>query len=439
MPVSTPAVPAEDSSVWAPLGRRGFRWLWAGVLVSNIGTWMQTVGAQWLLVDTPNATTLVSLVPAATALAGLLVVLPAGVLADAFDRRWLFFAIQVYLFAFGLLLTILTITGQMPPALLLGFTFAIGIGVAAQVPVWGSLMPAILPRTEMRAAARLDAISVNFARSVGPALAGVVVAVLGVPWVFALNACSVVFLAVALLLWRRPPATTVRRERFLPALRAGGRYVRHEPVVRRILLRLALFTVPAMALWALLPLIASQRMGLGAGGYGALFGALGVGAVFGGVALGPVRARVSTNGMLGLASLEFAAPLAALALTRSFATALAVLVLAGLAWVAMLSTMMSELQLYLPVWVRARGLAAFMVTFFATQAAGSLLWGVVAGRSSLSLAMLIASGLMVVGAAAGLRLVVPETAHLDRRPSLYWSEPRLAVDASDQVDRRYRS
>jgi predicted MFS family arabinose efflux permease len=419
---------AVDSSVWAPLGRRGFRWLWVGVLISNIGTWMQTVGAQWLMVDAPNAATLVSLVPAAGALAGLLVVLPAGVLADSFDRRWLFFGVQAYLFGVGALLTVLTAAGRMPPVLLLGFTFAIGVGVAAQVPIWGSLMPAMVPRTEMRAAARLDAISVNFARSVGPALAGVVIASFGVPWVFALNAVSVVFLAIALLLWRRPPAGLERRERFLPALRAGGRYVRHEPVVRRILLRVTLFIVPGMALWALLPLVASQRLGLGAAGYGALFAALGVGAVVGGFALGPVKARLSTNGMLGLASTVFAIGLAAIAVTQSFPVALGVLVMAGVAWLAMLSTMMAELQLYLPVWVRARGLAVFMVTFFGTQAAGSVLWGAVAERTGIPTALLVSALVMLAGAAAGLVMVVPDTAHLDREPAFYWTEPRLAFD-----------
>jgi hypothetical protein len=88
--------PAADSPLWAPLSHRSFRWLWAGVLVSNIGTWMQTVGAQWLLVDPPNSAALVSLVPAASALAGLLVVLSAGVPADAFDRRLLFLSVQTH-------------------------------------------------------------------------------------------------------------------------------------------------------------------------------------------------------------------------------------------------------------------------------------------------------------------------------------------------------
>jgi MFS family permease len=247
------------------------------MLFSWIGTWLQTVGAQWLLVDAPNAAVLVSLVQVATTLPLMLLALPGGVLADSFDRRWLLITVQSYLFVLGILLAALTAAGLMPPALLLAFTFALGVGAAVQLPTWQAMLPELVPRTQLRAAIRLDLVSVNGARSIGPALAGLVIAYLGgVPVVFALYAvCAVVF-AVALFFWRRPEAEFHSgRERFVPALRAGGRYVWHEPVVRRILLRVLFFVAPAMALWTLLPLIASQRLGLGAAAYGALFGAFG--------------------------------------------------------------------------------------------------------------------------------------------------------------------
>src|SRR4029450_13091282 len=277
-----------DASAWAPLAQRAFRWLWLGMLISWIGTWMQTVGAQWLLVDAPNAAALVSLVQVVTTLPMMLLALPGGVLADSFDRRWLLITVQAYLFVVGILLAGLTAIGQMPPALLLAFTFALGAGGAVQLPAWQATMPELVPRNQLRGATRLDLVSVNGARSLGPALAGLVIAYLGgVPVVFALYAAFVAFFGVVLLLWRRPKAESeTRRERFLPALRAGGRYVWHEPIVRSILLRTLLVVAPAVALWALLPLIASQRLGLGADGYGALFGALGLGAMVGAVGLG---------------------------------------------------------------------------------------------------------------------------------------------------------
>jgi predicted MFS family arabinose efflux permease len=421
---------ASDAPAWAPLRGRAFRWLWLGVLISSVGTWMQTVGAQWLLVDAPDAAALVALVQTATTLPVVLLALPGGVLADSFDRRWLLFSVQAYFFAVGLLLAGLTAAGQMTPALLLAFTFALGAGVAVQLPAWGAIIPELVPRTQLRAASRLDLVGVNLSRAIGPALAGLVIAHLGgVPVVFALNAASVVVLALALLLWRRPPAGVEGpRERFVPALRAGGRYVWHEPVVRRLLLRAVLFVVPAVALWALLPLVASRRLGLGADGYGALFGALGVGAIAGALVLGRVRTRLSTNGTLGAGGVLYAAALAAVVVVPGFSAALVVLAAAGLAWMAVTSTLQAELQLVLPAWVRARGLATYTVTFMGAQAAGALLWGLAANRVGLQPVVLLAAVVVLAGVVAGAFWRVPEIGHLDPQPAVYWTDPRLAVD-----------
>jgi MFS family permease len=418
-----------DSSPWAPLGQRAFRWLWLGVFISYIGTWMQTVGAQWLLVDSPNAAALVSLVQVANTLPVMLLALPGGVLADSFDRRWLLFTVQIYFFVVGILLAVLTFAGQMPAPLLLAFTFAIAIGAAVQLPAWQATIPELVPRTQLRAATRLEMVGVNVARAGGPALAGLVIARFGVPWVFALNALSVIFLAIALVFWRRPSAgLQATRERFVPALRAGGRYVWHEPVVRRILLRAALFIMPGMALWALLPLIASQRLGLGAAGYGALFGALGLGAIVAALVLGRVRDRLSTNGMLSAAGALYAAALAVIILVPNFPAALATLVFAGLAWTTVISTLNAELQLFLPVWVRARGLAVYMVNFTGSMTVGALVWGLVAEGLGLLVTFLLAAIVMLAGVVAGVVWKVPETGHLDREPAIYWPEPRMAFD-----------
>jgi MFS family permease len=420
---------AADSFALAPLRQRAFRWLWLGVFIGYIGVWGQTVGAQWLVVDAPNAATLVSLVQAAMTLPVMMLALPGGVLADSFDRRWLLFSVQVYVFVIGILLTALTAAGLMPPALLLALTFALAIGAAVQLPTWQAMIPELVSRTQLRAATRLDMVGVNVARSIGPALAGLIIAAFGVPVVFGLYALSVVFLALALLFWRRPPAGSQdRRERFVPALRAGGRYVWHEPIVRRILLRVILFITPGMVLWALLPLVASQRLGLSSAGYGALFGALGAGAILAAFALGPVRDRLSTNGLLTVAGIVFAAALTMTVLISNFFAALAILVFAGLAWTAVISTLIAELQLFLPVWVRARGIAIYLVTFTGSMTVGALIWGLVAEGVGLPPTFFAAAVVMLGGAIAGLFWRVPETGHLDREAAVYWPEPRLAVD-----------
>jgi MFS family permease len=419
-----------EASAWAPLRQHAFRLLWLGVLISWIGTWMQTVGAQWLLVDEPNAAALVSLVQVATTLPLMLLALPGGVLADSFDRRRLLITVQVYLLVVAILLTVLTAAGLMPPALLLVFTFALGLGAAVQIPTWQAMMPELVPRTQLRAAAGLDLVSVNLAYAVGPILAGLAIVYLGsVPVVFALKTAAVALFAVALLL-SRPPVAKLgpRRERFLAALRSGGRYIWHEPVVRRIMLRAILFAVPAMALYALLPLIASQRLGLKADGFGALFGAFGIGAIAGAFVLGRVRDRLSNNSMLGIAGVVYAAASAGLVLAPGFFAALVILVFAGLAWMAVTSTLAAELQLFLPVWVRARGLAVYMVMFTGSMTAGALLWGLVTEAVGLRVAFLVAAVVLLVSVVAGLVWRVPETDQLDPQPVVYWPAARMAFD-----------
>src|SRR5690349_15673511 len=188
-----------ESSPWAPLRQRTFAWLWVGVLISGMGTWMQTLGAQWLLVDAPNAAAVVALVQVANTLPVMLLAMPAGVLADAFDKRWLLFIVQVYFLVAGVALLLLTVAGLMPPSLLLVFTLLLGVGAAVQLPAWQASTPELVPRDQIRSAARLEMVGINVSRAAGPALAGVIVGEFGVPTVFAVNALSVVPLAIALL------------------------------------------------------------------------------------------------------------------------------------------------------------------------------------------------------------------------------------------------
>jgi MFS family permease len=427
-PASQSARTAE-SSPWAPLRQRGFRLLWPAVLTAYVGIWMQTVGAQWLLVNAPNAGATVALVQTATMLPMMLFALPAGVLADVFDRRWLLFTVQAYVFVVAGSLAVLTAAGLVTPPLMLTFTFLLGIGGAVMMPTWQAVIPELVSRDQIAAATRLDMVGINFGRSVGPAIAGLVIAVSGVPVVFALNALSVVFLAVALLRWRRSPTeSSSGRERFLPALRAGGRYVWHEPVVRRILLRLILFIAPATALWALLPLVARERLGVGAGGYGLLFGALGAGAIVAALVMGRVRERLSTNRLLAVAGTIQALVLATIVIVPNFVAILVTLVFAGVAWTAVIATLNAELQMFLPVWVRARGLAIYLMVFTGSMATASVVWGQISVPAGVATTFLIAAGVVAAGVVAGIFLSVPETGHLDREPAIYWPEPRLAVD-----------
>ncbi|MEU4427545.1 MFS transporter [Actinoplanes sp. NPDC024001] len=425
---------ATPPSAWAPLRITVYRNLWLALLASNIGTWMQTVGAQWLLVEQSGTDTLVAVVQTASTLPIVLLALPSGALADTFDRRQLLIAVQVFLTAVGALLAMLTLTGHMPATLLLTLTFVLGAGQALTAPTWQSLIPELVPRSQLASASALGAISMNLARAVGPAVAGVLIARSGPGVVFGLNTLS--FAVFALVLWRWRPATAPSAgvpERFAAAVRSGGRYVRHSPVVRRILLRAALFLVPGSALWALLPLIASRRLGLDSGGYGVLLAAVGVGAVLGALLLPRLRARWSLNRLLLVASTTFAAVLAGLGLSGSELVVVIILLPAGIAWVMVLSSVNAAMQLFLPNWVRARGLAVYQMVFAGAQAGGALAWGVLSDLWGLIPAHLTAAAMMLAGAVTLRWWPMRDTSGLNREPAVYWPEPHLERDPDDHA------
>ena len=426
------AVRAVAPSAWAPLGIAVLRSLWLALLATNIGTWMQTVGAQWLLVEQSGNDTLVAVVQTASTLPIVLLALPSGALADIFDRRRLLISVQVFLTGVGAALTTLTVAGYMPPSLLLTLTFVLGAGQALTAPAWQSIIPELVPRPQLASASALGAISMNLARAVGPAVAGLLIARAGAGVVFGLNTVSFAVFALVLWLWRPTaagPATTP--ERFAAAVRSGSRYVRHSPVVRRILLRAALFLVPGSALWALLPLVASRALGLGSGGYGLLLAAVGVGAVAGALLLPRLRARWSLNRLLLIASLGFAVVLAVLATAGSTAAVVVALLPAGVAWVMVLSSVNASMQLFLPNWVRARGLAVYQIVFAGSQAAGALAWGALSDITGLLTAHLAAAALMLGGAVTLRWWPLHDTSGLNRDPAVFWPEPHLEVDPDD--------
>ncbi len=417
------------SGPWEPLRNPVFRALWIAVLFSNIGNWMETVGAQWVLVSQPGNSILVALVQTADTLPVVLLALPAGVLADVFDRRQLLIGTQLFLAVVSVALAVLAAIGQLTPGVLLLLTFLGGAGSGVTAPTWQAMIPDLVPRTEIRAASVLGSVSVNVGRAVGPALAGLLIALAGVAPVFALNAASFVFFA-GVLLWAHVSRaeSAARREQFLPALRAGGGYVRWSPYVRHLLIRAALFLLPATAIWALLPLVATEALNLDAAGYGALLAALGLGAIGGVLVLGRLHARLSDDRLLALASLAYAASMAVLVLVPVVPAVVAVLVVAGMAWLTVLSTVNATLQTFLPGWVRARGLAFYVIVLFGSQALGAAIWGVVAGQVGLTATFVGAAIVMLGATLAGRRWRLPDVSGLDRTPSVSWSEATLAFE-----------
>lgn len=421
---------AKPVSTWAPLRSRVYRALWIAQLVSNLGTWMQMVGAQWVLVDEPNAAALVSFVQTATTLPVMILAIPSGVLADLLDRRRLLLGAQSTMAVLAITLAVSTAAGHTTPSVLLTLLFLLGCGQAVVGPAWQAIQPELVPRDQIPSAAALGSMNMNIGRAVGPAIAGVLVALSGPALVFALNAISFAAIVAALLFWRRPRvAKDLPSERPLAALQAGTRFIKSAPAIRRVLLRTALFVAPASALWSLLPVIARNQLGLGSSGYGLMLGALGVGAVLGALGLARVRALLTPTQQVAVAAVVFGIACCGTALLRVEALVLLLLVFAGASWLLTLSTMNATMQLLLPGWVRARGLSVYLLVFMAGQAIGSVVWGLVAGAYGAVTALLAAAVLLGVCAVSTiwlpLRQFVPG---FDLTPHAYWPEPQLVVE-----------
>jgi MFS family permease len=424
------ASPAPRSA-WEPLRHRTFRWLWIATLASNIGTWLQNVGASWHMTTLTQSATLIALVQAATSLPSFLLALPAGAVADVIDRRRLLLVTQGWMTLAAAGLAALTFWGGTTPWSLLGFTFLLGLGAAANGPAWQATVPELVPRPELASAITLNSIGFNLARAVGPAIGGVIVASFGPAWTYLLNALSFLGVVGVLYVWRRPmEVPTMPSERFGGAMLAGLRYVRHSPDVQAPIIRGSTFIICGSALWALLPLVARGE-GHGASGYGLLLAGLGVGAVSGALALPRIRNRFSAEALVVVATLTFAVGLLGLALLHDFALHVAAMLLCGSAWLTLLSGFNVAVQTVVPSWVRARAVSIYLVLFYGALAGGSWLWGAVAERSGAAIALAIASGGIVIGLLATLRFRLRSADGLNLAPSRQMPAPNLALEPEE--------
>jgi MFS family permease len=411
-----------------------FRALWVASLASNVGTWMQSVAAVWLMTTLAASPIMVALVQTATSLPLVFLALPAGALADMVDRRKLLLVSQAWTLLASAALGILTMRGLEDPWLLLALTFATGLGTALTAPAWLAITLELVPREELPAAVGLSSASLNLARAIGPAIGGLIVAAMGAGPAFLLNAASFLAVIAVLFAWRREvPATLLPREHVFGAIRAGMRFVRHSPALQRILLRVGLFVFFTSSVWALLPVLARDRLGAEAGGYGVLLGALGIGAVIGAFTLPRLRDVLSVDRIVDVAGVVFAVSLLLLGIVPSFWIACAILVACGFAWMSPLSSLNVETQSVAPAWVRARALALHLLVLQGGLAGGSALWGFVADRLG------SARGLQIAGAGLGLAVLLSlrfrlrPTAHIDLSPAVRWPAQEI-VEAAEYDD-----
>jgi len=406
-----------------------FRTLWIAALASNVGTWMQIVAAAWLMTSLTSSATLVALVQTASALPIVLAGLPSGAIGDVVDRRKLLLITQGWMLAVAGALGVLTLLGATTPWVLLVLTFALGLGAAMMAPTWLAIQPDLVPREEFSQAVSLGAVQFNLARAVGPALGGLVIAIAGPGAVFLLNAASFLAVAIPIYRWHRPTdESALPPEHITAAISSGVRYVRYAPGIRAALLRASVFIFFSSALWALLPLLAREQLGLGSGGYGLLLGCMGVGSVAGATMLPSLRRKLSQDAAVAIATVMLALAIGTLAYVHNVGLAGVAMVAAGVAWIAVLSSLNVSVQTFSPRWVRARVLSVYQLIFQGGTAIGSAFFGLVADWIGTPAALGLAALGLLLGLTTALRWRLRTGEHLDLSPSAHWPEPAVAIE-----------
>jgi MFS family permease len=371
-----------------------FRSLWLAAVISYTGTWMQNVGAGWLMTQLTTSPLMVSLVTAATTLPVFLVILPAGALADMVDRRRFLLATQGWMVVAAALLGILTLRHEVTPWLLLLFTFVLGLGAVMNDPAWQAITPEIVSAQNHEAAVALNSVGFNVARAIGPALGGLVIAAAGSGVAFLLNAASFFGVIFFLYRWKRPHYEHVETGRVTDAMLTGLRFVRDAPVVRCVLIRTGAFSLAASSLPALLPILARPH---GATGYGLLMGSFGLGALAGAAALPRLRSRLSVDGLVVFGTLLFAAMSFAAGRVETFPALSLVLFTSGIAWIGILACLNVAAQTMSPPWLRARALSMYLLVLQGGMAVGSAAWGGLASKVGVPSALLYSSVALVAG------------------------------------------
>ncbi|HEX8881752.1 MAG TPA: MFS transporter [Candidatus Acidoferrum sp.] len=419
--------PNENTSkrtAWRPLRLPMFRNLLLADLMSDVGTFMQGVGAAWLMVSQGAGPLLVALTQTASALPFFLLALPAGALGDIFDRRKLILASEVWMFLVATALAVLTLLHRITPWMLLLLTLALAIGDALEAPTWRAVLPEVVPQEDLLPALALNGIEFNLARAIGPALGGFLIAVAGVATAFALNALSFLGVLWVIARWKRTARQGgLPRETLIGATRAAIRYTRNAPEMLTVLGRIASIMFFASAFWALLPTVAHALRGSSTL-YGLLLTVFGGGAVLGAMALARVRSSLSSEATLAIGTTLFAVALWATTTFRSIVSLSVAIAFGGAAWTAVMSLMSAVMQSVAPDWVRARALAVFLLVYMGSWAAGSAFWGYAAAHRGTHFSLLAAA----IGTAASPALILisrlPDAA-ADLTTWDHWRKPIL--------------
>lgn len=414
-----PPTPSEPRlGLRSPLAYHIFRALWLASVVSNVGTWMQNVAGVWLVTTLTTSALLVALMQTASSLPAFLLSMPAGAIGDIIDRRRLLLFTQGFMAVVAVGLGAATLLGNITAVGVLGFTLLLGLGSALNGPIWQALPIELVPRPVLPFAITLAGVSNNIARAIGPALGGLLIAYYSPGWVFILNGLSFVGTWVVVYRWRREAQpTNGPAENFAGALRTGLRYVQYSPPLLAVLVRTFAFGTGASALWALLSLVVARRLHLQAGSYAVMLSWLGAGAVSGALVIGRIGHRFNLNRRVLVGTLVFVGTNLSLALVESEYWLFPVMFLTGMAWLIVMTSFSTSVQLHVPKWVQARAVSIYMLVFQAGMSLGSVGWGELADHVSLTPTLLAAAAWMAASLVLALPYPMPQPEGLDLSPA----------------------
>jgi predicted MFS family arabinose efflux permease len=410
--------PGADG-ITAPLRNPVFRRIWLASLVSNLGTLIQGVGVGWAMTQMTASADKVALVQTALGLPVVLISIMAGAFADVHDRRIVALVALGIALAGATILAMLAAFGMLTPNILLVLCFAVGCGTGLMNPAWQTSVSEQVPPHAVPAAVALNGMSFNIARSVGPAIGGMVVATLGTVAAFTLNAFAYLPLMIALFMWNRVASRShLPPEQLHRAMVSGVRYVANSPPIKIVLVRSMVFGIVGGVVLALMPLVASDLLRSGAGTYGLMFSAFGIGAVIGALNITRIRQRLSTEAAQRMCALLMGASIAVVAVSRSpILTALALLG-AGAAWNLAWTLFNIGVQLSVPRWVVGRALASYHAASMGGIAIGSWGWGRLADASGVETSLLVSAVCMLASPMLGTWLRMPHVRAQDEESQL---------------------
>jgi MFS family permease len=392
----------RSSSARAALRHRTFRRVFIGAFLSNIGSWMQNVVLGAVAYDLTKSPTFVGIILFAQLGPLLLFSLVGGLLADIFDRRRLLITVSVLQGVCSLGLAWVARGDDPSKAALVAIVFLIGIGQAIFGPTYGALLPNLVGREDLGGAISLNSAQMNGSRVIGPVIGSVLDARFGASWVFVGNAASYLLVIWSLLSVRLPPPVPdTSGQKGFARLISGFQVARRDRVVGRCLVIIFVYSLLSLPFIGQLPVLADQSLGIDPRSeqYGLLYACFGVGALLGALSIGTVLSERSKERVVRVGLVAFAGFLTAFGLLRSVHAAYPAILLVGLAYFAVITSLSTVLQERLDDSNRGRVMALWIMGFGGTVPIGNLLAGPIIDATSITVVVL-AGALIALGLAA---------------------------------------